>query len=59
MTEFWVVVKLPGQRGWHALGVEDVLSDGHGAIIYESREEAEVAAGKDEVTMAQVRRSVG
>lgn len=49
------MVKLPGERGWRALGLKDVLSDGQGAIIYGSREEAEIAAGQDEVEMARVR----
>ena len=57
--EIWLVVRLPGERGWRAIGLADVLSDGKGAVIYTSEEEAEAAAGNDEVEMAGVRRSVG
>lgn len=49
------MAKLPGERAWQAIGLADVLSDGRGAVIYSSREEAEVAAGKDEVDMVRGR----
>jgi hypothetical protein len=57
--EFWLVVHFPGEKEWRTIGLADVLSDGRGAIIYGSREEAEAAAGNDEVEMAAARRSVG
>lgn len=56
--EIWLVVQFPGEKGWRALGLADVLSDGRAAVIYGSREEAEVAAGNDEVEMAGARRHV-
>lgn len=56
--EIWLVVQFPGEHGWKTLGLADVLSDGRAAVVYTTREEAEVAAGKDEVEMAATRRSI-
>lgn len=56
--DFWLVVRLPGERGWRTIGVADVLSDGRYAVVYDDQEAAERAAGADEVEMAGVRRAV-
>lgn len=54
--EIWLVVRFPGEKGWRTIGLADVLSDGRAAIVYKSEQEAEAAAGRDEVEMVPHRR---